>query len=257
MRVHLLILSLFLLSTVMVPLASSGSQAAYPPVFSATISAPQQVYEGQSFSVYMNATYGFPSYTGVLYIYGYNLSGLGTSTTKYFPESGYSMRDNLTAPMYEQTLGLVGIVWVYEGSNVLKYRTEYSIQVVQPTFVNVTIRNNGQAPIHNITVNFTLNGVLVGSRQVQNLSPYSSQIVSLAVPSTILHNGINSLVVTVGNPSVSVNGGSSYRTSFYYGTPPNYSWIYYVAAAVIAFMALLVFSAGKRRARPKKPKWKK
>ncbi|MCL4314288.1 MAG: hypothetical protein M1454_00970 [Candidatus Thermoplasmatota archaeon] len=257
MKPHILILFLFLFSMVMVPLVTSTSQAAYPPVFSATISAPQQVYEGEAFTVFMNATYGFPSYTGVMYIYGYNLSGLGTSSTKYFPDSGYSMSDNLTAPMYQQTLGLVGIVWVYEGSTVLKYKTDYSIQVVQPLFLNVTISDSSQAPLHNITVNFTLNGVLVGSKEVQNLSPYSSQSASLAIPSTILRNGENTLLVTVGNPSVSVNGGSSYQTSFYYGTPPNYSWIFYVAAAVIAFMALLVFSAGKRRARPKKPKWKK
>jgi hypothetical protein len=46
-------------------------------------------------------------------------------------------------------------------------------------------------------------------------------------------------------------------TKFYYGTVPNYSWIYYVAGVVVVVMVIMAMGAGKRRNIPKKPKWKK
>ena len=88
---------------------------------------------------------------------------------------------------------------------------------------------------------------------IPRLAPYSTQVISIdSAAFSLINKGDNTIQVFASTPGAVVSGDST----FYYGTPPNYTWIYYIAAVVVAFMIFLAVSAG-RRSIPKSPKWKK
>ncbi|WP_171823320.1 hypothetical protein [Thermogymnomonas acidicola] len=56
-----------------------------------------------------------------------------------------------------------------------------------------------------------------------------------------------------------VDGSTDYATStFYYGQPPNYDWIYYVVAVVAVVMIVVATSRRRPPQTPGgRPKWKR
>ncbi|MCL4342822.1 MAG: hypothetical protein M1267_03080 [Candidatus Thermoplasmatota archaeon] len=260
MKVVPAVVLLLFLSFLMVPvIASVSSGNTYPSIYqtSLTVTPSQSLYEGENFTVYLNSTYGFPLYTSMIFVYGSSLAGLKNSTSQSYVGSSYTMSVNFTAPMYVQTLYILGVSYVNTSTTSLVSKSYYSVQILPPLDLSVELSNPSKVPLYNLTVNFSLDGALKGSKHIAELAPYSTITVTLQV-ALQLSQGLHSMTVTVSNPSASINGQqASYQNQFYYGTPPNYTWIYYIAAAVIAFMVLLALSAGRRTSRLKKPKWKK
>ncbi len=257
-KLAIVVLAVFFSMIFLPVITSDNSNASLPAIFQNTISSPQYVYEGENFTIYMNTTYGFQNYTGVMYFYGDNLSGLHNSTTQYFPYHSYSMEVNITAPYYEEQLNIMGEVWDNTSSQLYSAKAIATVKILPPLNITIQLRNPGMTAIYNLTANFTLDGAFVGSKTISELAPYSTLTVTLELAYPHLNQGLHTFTVTVNKPTASINGGfSTYQGQFYYGNPPSYTWIYYIAAAVIAFMALLVLSSGRRNARLKKPKWKK
>jgi len=124
-------------------------------------------------------------------------------------------------------------------SSSVRSENSLSVQILTPIIFHATLRNSGNAPIYNVNVEFILNSVEVGNETVHEIAPKSSVIVNYTYSSSTYLNGKvvlnviqgeNTLNVTVANTQVTLPDGHNYYvTKFYYGTVPNYSWIYYVA----------------------------
>ncbi len=238
-----------------ISLASSGTGPVFPSIFSSTVEY-HTVYTGEKFSIYVNSTYGFDNYSALLLFSGNNLTGMspGTSLNITKDASPY-MQFNITAPSCAEDLDVLLETSAQAGSQIVSYSTTFTIQVVDPINLSATISNPTQYTLHNVTVTFAINGVNVSTQVVSSLAPYTSTVVNAKTPDRyLLSNGNNAVTVYVNTPVVTIKGAS---TTFYYGTPPNYNWIYYVAAAVIAFMIFLVFGASRRVPQIRRPKWRK
>ena len=238
-----------------VSLAAPDSSAVYPTIFSSTIQS-HTVYTGESFSVYVNSTYGFDNYSALLLFSGNNLTGMspGSSMNITNDRSPY-MQFNITAPSCAEVLSVFLETSAHAGSTIVSYRTTFTIQVVDPINLTATVKNPTPYTLHNVTVTFAINGVNVSTEVISSLAPYASTVVNAKSPDRyLLSYGSNRIGVYVNTPVVTVK---STTTSFYYGTPPNYTWIYYVAAVVIVFMLFLVFGASRRVPQLRRPKWRK
>ncbi len=239
---------------IMMPIAATISDAgtAYPSFFTSTISYGT-VYTGENFSIYVNSTYGFNNYSAVLIFSGMNLSGMAPGTTVLsLNQSNPDIVFNITAPANPGTISIL-VLTTARGSTVMQYRTTVEFTVVSPIKMQATITNPTQFYMYNVTVTFALNGNNVSRFVIQKLAPYSTQTVSINSSAvSLINKGDNTISVYASTPGAIVSGDST----FYYGTPPNYTWIYYIAVVVVAFMIFLAVSAG-RRSIPKSPKWKK
>jgi hypothetical protein len=232
-----------------------------PSILNLQISGPSYAYFGQQVNIYLNSTYGFTNYSLTLYIAGYNLSGLAPQAEIHFYNASKgNFVQQITVPNYAQTLILYGALQVSSSSGIMYANDSIAIQVQKPIILNAIISNPTQVPMYNVTVFFSIDGTLVDTDVVPYVAPYSKMIVNVSIDPSYplsLSQGKHSVTITINNAQARVNGQTSYSSSFYYGTPPNYDWIYYVAAAVVIFMAFLVFTSGRRRNIPRKPKWKK
>ena len=265
-----LILGVLLLSMLPVGIAThSGDQVqkgtvmtdAYPSILNLQISGPSYAYYGQQLTLYLNSTYGFANYSLTLYIAGYNLTGFGPeSQIHLYNATNGNFVQQITTPDYTQTLTIYGALQVSAGDQIMYANSSLTIQVEKPIILNAVISNPTQIPMYNVTVFFSIDNTVVATKVVSYVAPYSKATVNVSIDPSYpvsLSQGKHTITITINNPQAEVNGQTSYTGSFYYGTPPNYDWIYYVAAAVIVFMAFLVFTSGKRRNTPRKPKWKK
>ena len=101
-----LILSLILL------LVSSGSVAAVASaaptsnsVYNTQVNVPFYVYGGQTFTMYVNNTYGFSNYTVTVYFSGENMTGFSpTNTYHNFSVSNPDFSVKIKAPQESQQL---------------------------------------------------------------------------------------------------------------------------------------------------------
>ncbi len=206
-------------------------------------------------------TYGFTNYSLTIFISGYNLSGLSPQPYYHFYNlSSGEFNQSMTMPNSNGTVTLYAMAQASGTNGYVNATASVNIQVEYPMTLNAVVSNPSGIPIRNTTVDFEIDGVSVGTKVIPEIGPYSSTQVSIMVLPPQLSTGTHTLSIVVNNPSAKVNGQTSYTSQFYYGTPPNFTWIYYVAAAVVVFMGFMVFLAGARprgRNIPKKPKWKK
>ncbi len=255
------IVSLLFLSSFAAIGVSSGYT--YVPPFSQTASLPSYSFVNQNFTMYVNETYGFSNYTVTAYIGGENFSGSSSlqSSIHKFSATDPDFQFNITSPAIAQTIYVKVIAAAdYNGANVSNSQT-YSVSVSEPIVFHAQIANKGISTVHNLTIDFYLDNSQFPTGQVTVASILPNQVleVNYTYPFESLTNGEHSIKVTASSSAIQVNGNSGQATShFYFGTPPNYNWIYYVAAIVVIFMVFFAFSAGKRPAsgmRP--PKWRK
>ncbi len=223
--------------------------------FSPTISYPSFVYKGEKFNIYVNETSGYHSYSVNAYFGGTNLTNFSpsayhkTSTNNSnfvigvrAPENCQNVYVNIRSTALNQTNSTV------VSSNVINFN------VSNPVKLNATIKNSISSPIYNITVGYSINGVSVGSTHIDIIGPNSTSKVNITVPAALIPKGKDTLSISTNNPDITVSGKSS--TTFYYGTPPNYNWIYYIAAVAVAFAIFLLLASGRRNT-VRVPKWKR
>jgi hypothetical protein len=267
LRSSAIIVLVLFVSMALIPMIST---AGYVPPFSVTATAPTAVSTGSTFNVTFNAPYGFTNYTLTAYLSAENLSGISSSnaTTIHLNSTKNDvLTATITAPSAPGTLEITYIETANFSSSSVRSENSLSVQILTPIIFHATLRNSGNAPIYNVNVEFILNSVEVGNETVHEIAPKSSVNVNYTYSSSTYLNGKvvlnviqgeNTLNVTVANTQVTLPDGHNYYvTKFYYGTVPNYSWIYYVAGVVVVVMVIMAMGAGKRRNIPKKPKWKK
>ncbi|EQB69593.1 MAG: hypothetical protein AMDU5_GPLC00003G0143 [Thermoplasmatales archaeon Gpl] len=226
--------------------------------FSAVLSPISAVYEGQHFSMFVNATSGYSNYTATLYLganYDKGMSPL--NSTHESSKSGY-FEFNITAPEADnQTIyGSIYLTASFYGTPV-NYTSEFHVNVYAPVRLYAEVYNSNYIPYYNVTISFVINGATFKTDTISKLTPYSKEKLNITVSSNVLDYGkVNTLEVKVLNAASYKNGVSvSYSSKFFYGSPPNYSWIYYISGIVIIFMVFLVLSSGRGRG-TKQPKWK-
>ena len=257
------VLALLLLSS----FAAMGTASAYNYVqpFGQSISTTGYSFVGENFTIYVNDTNGFTNYTVTAYIAGNNLTGLSpTSSIHNFQASNPDFKFSVTSPIASQTLYITIISAAQYGSTSVKTSKTIQVTVVDPIVFHAVVQNTGVSTVKNLTVDFYLDNSAspIGNVTVNSIAPNQAVNVNFTYPldpAKYLGNGEHTLRVSTGNQLISINGniGSS-TTTFYYGTPPNYNWIFYVAAIVVVFMVFMAFSSG-RKTTPgmRAPKWRK
>lgn len=241
-------------------LGISATGSAQSGLYNSNVNTPYYVYTGQNFSLYVNNTYGFSNYTVAVYFAGDNLTGFSpTNTYNNYSTSNPDFVIPIRAPLASQELTLIVKTTAQSGSKTYSTSNQYTIQVIPPIYLHAMVTNKNQAPMYNVTVNFYVDGTFVGSNTIKTLGSQQSYLVNYTWLAPYIKHGEHSLTVQVNNSLISINnGGSSVTSHFYYGSPPNYSWIYYVVAAVGVFMVIMVMGAGRRpRVGERTPKWKK
>ncbi len=254
------VISLLFLSSFAAVGISSGYT--YVPPFTQTASLPSYSFVNQNFTVYVNETFGFTNYTLTAYIGGENLTGTSQqSSVHYFHASNPDFKFNITSPAVKQTIYIKVIAAAdYNGASVISSST-YTVTVSQPIVFHAQIVNKGITTVHNLTLDFYLDNSQFpsGHVTVASLAPNQVVDVNFTYPFESLTTGEHTLTVSTTASSIQINGNTGSSTSsFYYGTPPNYNWIYYVAVIVIIVMAFFALSAGRKPAagmRP--PKWRR
>lgn len=254
------IISILFLSSFAAMGVSSGYT--YVPPFSQSTSLPSYSFVNQNFTVYVNETFGFSNYTLTAYIGGENFTGSSQqSSLHYFHASNPDFRFNISAPSVPQNIYIKVVAAAeYNGATVINTQS-YTVAITVPIVFHAVIVNKGTSTLNNLTVNFYLDNSQFPSGHVNIASIGPNQIIDVnyTYPFESLKQGEHTLTVTASSSVIQVNGNTETSTShFYYGTPPNYNWIYYVAVVVIIVMAFLVFSSGRKPAagmRP--PKWRR
>ena len=257
------IMALFVLST----LASAGTASAYSYVqpFSQSVEVPSFSFVGQNFTVYVNDSYGFSNYTVTAYIAGNNLTGLSpTSSVHDFQAKSPDFKFNVKSPLTSQVLYLTIISAAQYGSVAVKTSQTYQVTVVDPIVFHAVVLNTGVTTMKNLTVDFYLDNSPnpIGNVTVSSIAPNQAVNVNFTYPLDpvkYLGSGQHTLKVSTSSSLININGkpGASI-TTFYYGTPPNYNWIYYVAAIVIIFMVFLALSSGRKPVPGMRaPKWRR
>lgn len=260
----LLILVLLIASSFMVPLALAkapviNSSQAYPSVFTAQVDHPSVAYTSQNISVYVNVTYGFHNYNVTVYYAGQNLTGMQPLLTFHQYEYNYSyFHFYMIMPKAPGPVLLYLIATASTSTGNVSFRTQTQITVESPLILHAIVKNPSSVPIRDATLTFLIDGSIV-STKVVSLVPAGGSVnvyVSLVL-STPLSTGKHTVTVKIDSSVALINNaGSTYSSTFYYGNPPNFNWIYYVAGGVVIFMAFLAFAAGRRRPSTG-PKWKR
>lgn len=256
-----LILSLILL------LVSSGSVAAVASaaptsnsVYNTQVNVPFYVYGGQTFTMYVNNTYGFSNYTVTVYFSGENMTGFSpTNTYHNFSVSNPDFSVKIKAPQESQQLTFLVKTTASSSSGVHRSSSTYVVNVIQPIYLHAAITNKNTVSMYNVTVNFYVDNTYIASKTVAAVGPGQTVIVNYTWLAPYITNGDHTLKAEVNNTMLSINGGgNSATTHFYYGQPPDYNWIYYIVAVVGVFMFVMAMGAGRRpRVGERRPKWRK
>lgn len=256
------IVSLLFLSSFAAVGVSSGYT--YVPPFSQTATLPSYSFVNQNFTVYVNETYGFSNYTVTAYIGGENFTGASSqqSSLHYFSATNPDFKFNITAPAVAQTIYIKVIAAAnYHNASVTSSKL-YTVSISQPIVFHALISNKGVSTVHNLTINFYLDNSQFPSGQVTVASIAPNQVLEInyTYPFESLTHGEHTLKVTASSSAIQINGNSGSSIShFYFGSPPSYTWIYYIAAIVVVFMVFIALSAGRKTPsgmRPP-PKWRK
>lgn len=246
---------------------SSGSLAAVASaapsstnsVYTSHVNVPYYVYSGESFRMYVNNTYGFSNYNVTVYFSGDNMTGFSpTDTYHNYSATNPDFSLGLKAPTVEQQMTFLVKTSADSSSGVKTFSSTYTVKVIPPIYLHATITNKNTVSMHNVTVNFYVDNSYITSKTVSTISPGQTEYLNYTWLAPYLTSGEHTLMVQVNNTLLSINGGgNSVTTHFYFGSPPNYNWIYYIVAAVGVFMLVMVMGAGRRpRAGERRPKWR-
>ncbi|KPV46312.1 MULTISPECIES: hypothetical protein [Acidiplasma] len=216
------------------------------------ISYPTYVYQSQNFNIYINETSGFTNYS-VNAFFGVQNNSDNTVPSDYYKNSSNpDFVIPIVAPNTTENIYVYVEATAFNGNSKESAYTNFSINVSQPVHLNATLTNTASAPAYNITVNFLVNGITVKTSMIGKINAKSNYTASVIVPRAELPPGRDLLTISTNNPNIGVPKG----VYFYNGHPPNYDWIYYIAAVTVAFAIFLIVISGRRNT-VKVPKWKR
>lgn len=236
----------------------------YPSIFSASVGYKSVLLVKSTSQIYINATSGFKNYNLTVYFAGENMTGFQPTNTfhKYQINNPYFVF-NITAPTSPQTVYFTINVSATNSTGRLYHVASYEISILSPIVLYATVTNKNSVPIYNITLAFEIDGIQRATKEVPVINSHSTVTISVSiVPLPPLKQGRHTITVSIvgNNPLILINGqqANSYTSNFYYGSPPNYSWIYYIAVAVVVFMLFMIYASGRRPpAGSQVPKWRK
>ena len=227
-----------------------GSVALSHPTFSENVTTSSGfVGVNQTFYVNVTDSPGYTNYSVLVYISGNNLTGMNPSTSyEKFNGNDRNFSLKITAPTTAQHVRIEVISYGEFLGTMVSSSQVISEDIVNTINLSAKVTNPSSFTIHNLTLDFELNGNVVGTRTISNLTSGTTRIVNYTyVPNpSLFKDGKYTFSVTSTNPTVLTSTSSGKPYSFYYGTPPNYNWILYVAAVVIIVMVFLALSAGRR-----------
>ncbi len=201
----------------------------------------------------------FDGYGYHLFLTGENMSGGTTNELTGFSYTTNTFKVNVTFPSktgvyYIYVMGIGEVNGSIEKSTAITY---LKVNVVKSIPIELKVKNTAPYEIKNVTVTFFLNGKLVGNSTIGSISPNSTANVTYYYIGT-LENGVNVINARLNSNVVKFSTGSNITTLyFYYGKPPDYTWLWYLLAGIVIFTVAIIYmySAGKKR--PGAPKWKK
>lgn len=261
MKKTVAILSLIFMMVLAASMTAVASAQTSPSSLSPKVQVPSYVYTGEHFDMYVNNTAGFVNYTTTVYFTGDNLTGFApTNTYHNFSSKNPDFKVPMTAPSATQTLTLMVHTTGMTSTGARKsFSSTYTVKVINPIQLHASISNKNSVAMYNVSVDFYVDNSFVANKTVAKVGPGQNVLVNYTWLAPYLSNGKHTLTVKVNSPLISVdNQGTSVSSSFYYGHPPNYDWIYYIVAAVGVVMFFLAYGAGRRpRVGETRPKWKK
>ncbi len=233
-------------------------QSTHP--FSFSITQPSYTYLNESFNIYVNSTAGYHNYSVAAYLGADNDSGLLPLFYYNHHVHNYNFTISATAPSEcEYIYGYIDTS-AQNSTNAVSYNnyTIAPINVSRPVVFSSTVVNSDPVPIYNTTLTYTVihskTPYLVGQSHINKIPANTTYKDNITVPLAIVPKGKDTLSVTSNNPIITISGKSN--VVFYNGKAPNYNWIYYIAAVVVALAVFLIVASGRRNT-VKVPKWKR
>ena len=249
--IPVLIIVLFALSSI-----ATNAEAATSTSSPVSVTGPSVVAVNSSFNYTVNVQQIFSSYTVVLIVSGYNLTGASPISPSYLTGEVNGVNNyTVKAPTVPTTLYLLFQV-IGNMTNHAKYYYNITskVSVKQFTTLKASISNPSQFSLSAVNVTFKVNGKYVGSTIV-NISKNSTKNVTYEWVSGLLPTGVYSVSVYVNNSLVKMTGGNAYTFQVQSGNP----FVVYIYIGIIAFFAIImvVLFIANYYARKRRPKWKK
>jgi len=177
-------------------------------------------------------------------VVGTNLTGVSIIPSTAPFVSGPMDSTVLTVNNVTQLLTIdVEITSVYRTANESLNLT-YSVNVVQPYVLSLTVVSNSSTTILGFTLAVELDGTRVGSVSIPTLTAKQSYTATFQYATLGLSAGQHTFTVSLANEHGLVTfagGATSFSETFYVpGPPPDYT-LWYVAGAVAFFGAIFIF----------------
>ncbi len=251
MKVSHIISIIIIFSLIIVPLSDARA-------ISSTITGPTMVGTGQTYQykIYVNGY--FDEYQIHVLLAGQNLTGAIPINETFNSSSNNVFTVNITFPSTPQTvyiyLQAVGIV---NGSKPAIDITYLPVKVIKPIPFIVKVKNPTAYKIENVNVTFYLDRSMLGNVTVPSISPNSTINVTYNYVG-IISNGSHTLTATINSNVLEFSSGSrTYSIEFYYGKPPDYTWVWYIIAFIVIIIIFFYFTFSQSKKRPSIPKWKR
>lgn len=250
MRRIAILITFILFASVLIPV--SQARGITVDIYGPTTVGTNGTYE---YKIVVNGY--FDGYGYHLFLTGSNLTGGTTQELAGFSYSTNTFTVNITFPsrpgvVYIFVMGIGVVNGTGEKTTTINY---LQINVLKSIPITLTIKNTEPYEIKNVTVSFFLNGKLIGNATA-NLGPNSTSNITYNYVGTF-QNGVNVITARLNTNLVKFSTGSNVTTLyFYYGTPPNYDWLWYLLAGIVLFTVAIIYfyTYGKKTG---VPKWKK
>ncbi|GEM_PF-742476 len=204
----------------------------------------------------------FDVYRCTMLIAGKNLSGAAPLNQVEKTNNNGIFKFTITTPNATQRIYLdfkgYGIINSTGKTKIFERRVY--VDVKNSYTIVASVKNTENYTIHNVTVDFYIDGKYIGNSTIKKIEANSTAKVTYKwVPD--VKNGEHELKMkVVGDGVVFQNYQKWYSKSIYIGNPPDYSWVKYlsIGTLITAIVFLGFILLGHRKGKKEtKPKWKK
>jgi len=251
MKISRILTALILFSLLILPLSEARG-------ISATIEGPTVVGTGETchYKIYVNGY--FDEYQIHVLLAGENLTGASPINETFNSSANNVFNVNITFPTVPGTVYIyVQSVGIVNGSQPSINITYLQVKVIKSIPFIVKVKNPTPYTIKNVNVTFYLDGSFAGNVTVPSISPNSTVNVTYNYVG-IISNGTHTLKAIINSNVLEFSTGSrSYTIQFYYGKPPDYTWVWYVIAFIVIISIFFYYTFSQSKKRPALPKWKR
>ena len=248
----------FLLAGALVAAGSLLAGAARAQGVTAIIDGPSAIGVGSA-ETYNVTGSGGPGASGGAFSVKYWLIGsdlTGGRPTESAPgtasaHNGTRVTLNVTAPTKDQVVTLVVEVNSSKGSAFEVTRVTKSITVVTPVVLSATFRNTSPVAAVNLSVEFSIDGTVVGRTTIRRIEPGGTGVATLSWLPVGLTAGTHAVTAKAdlnGDGRIEAELGEAQSSNLFYKTSPELPWgVIVVLVGGILLAGLIANSAIKRR----------